>query len=82
MSADVIAKILLQYPHIKVEPFGEDDHVMTAEAFIEAVKCGAFIDDDGCGDLAFEDCKTNLPVYPSQANNLDMRFTHIVWYNK
>ncbi len=56
--------------------------VMTKEEWLESIRCGAFIPDDGCGYWAKEidgsilesgvDCFTEPPDDA----------THVAWYNK
>lgn len=57
---------------------------MTIDAFKAAVKAGVFTDDDGHGNYASETTVSKFTVYPSDVrhNNLDSRFTHVVWFNK
>lgn len=92
MRDDVKAKLILE--SWKFEPIDEDDDVYTMEEWIKICKGGGFIDLDGMGSYAIDGERATIPVtwenlydpyiYPSDAvnGNLDMRFTHVVWFNK
>jgi len=66
--------------------YGPDyGHLMTLEEFKDAIRCGAFIDDDGVGVLATADYSTDHQISPSAISTdkeLPEWVTHIVWYNK
>lgn len=54
--------------------------------FRNGCKANAFIDDDGIGYLATSTQVSNVVVSPSDmasdSDRNDMRFTHVLWYNK
>ena len=66
------------------DPIESNDDVYTLKEFIEMCKDGDFIDSDGFGEYAFEDKKSDIKIYPSDAMNSKIRkdFTHVVWYNR
>jgi len=61
----------------------EDDDVYTLEDFIDCVKSGGFIDDDGFGHPVKDD-KMNMDIWvkPSRLEEIPADATHIVWYNR
>lgn len=63
------------------------DDVYTIDEFLEHVDDRLFVDSDGFGELAIEDHKSNIVVYPSRARKILAKYnhlgiTHIVWYNR
>lgn len=57
--------------------------VMSRETWLNAVKCGMFIDYDGYGRGILEGgTLIQSVVVPSKANELDSRVEWIVWYNR
>lgn len=71
---------------IDLRPIDEDDDHMTMETFLANVRCGAFIDYDGFGELATATEVSSITVSPSEAKPLDWKppewATHVVWYNR
>ncbi len=63
-----------------VDDFAE---VMTVADYIDSVKCGGFIDEDGFG-YPIKDNKANTDIwlYPSELSKLPEDATHVAWYNK
>lgn len=65
------------------ELFG--DH-MSMEEWVNCVKAGGFIDDDGDGVLATAEHETNIIISPSFITLLELPMpdwaTHVVWFNK
>ena len=64
-----------------------NDYVLTIAEFLENVKDGFFIDNDGFGKLAASGLKSNIIIFPSNAEETlskhkNVNATHIVWYNK
>lgn len=68
----------------KLKPFPKYGDKMTKKAFEEAVKCGSFIDYDGCGDLATATHVSDIVFSPSDFGKKEWPAwaTHIVWYNR
>lgn len=68
----------------KMEPIPEYGYLMTMEEFIETVKCGFFIDYDGYG--CYSDGKeiSQGSVCPSDVakGTVDMKWSHVVWFNR
>ncbi len=62
----------------------EDADVMTLKDFIECVKDGTFIDDDGSGNYIKDGQMTNIDIYPSDVEYKAIRkeFDEIIWFNK
>ena len=58
--------------------------LLTMEKFIDVVKNGGFIDDDGWGYYATETTKSDIVVYPSDIKEGLYRndFTHVIWVNR
>lgn len=56
--------------------------IMTVEEFIEACKCGAFIDYDGFGNPAKDGYMSSMIISPSRLSQIPLDATHIVWYNR
>lgn len=56
----------------------------TLERFIDLVKNGGFIDDDGFGYYATDEVKSDITIYPSDImeNIYRKDFTHIIWFNR
>lgn len=61
--------------------------IYTISCWVDAVKCGAFIDDDGYGRF-ISDTHEGDEVYPSDVLNPVIRFrppkwaTHVQWFNR
>jgi len=68
----------------RYEPIPDYGSHMSIEKFIMDVKSGCLIDYDGHGKYATKYRMTDKIVGPSDVkkNDLDKRFTHIVWFNK
>ena len=60
-----------------------DDHMLIRD-FIIHCKAGSFIDYDGFGLYATASVRSTFKVCPSDvlAGNINMNYTHVVWYNK
>jgi hypothetical protein len=69
-----------------------DDHVIMVAAYLAAVDCGGFLDDDGFGEIARDGLvaqaapgKRGWPgwVRPSDRERcIPEDATHVVWYNR
>jgi hypothetical protein len=69
---------------LKMSPIPDyGDHMIIGE-FIECVRSGFFIDDDGIGRYATKTEMTDKYISPSDVahGKVDWRFTHVVWFNK
>ena len=60
----------------------EDDHLLTAQEWLDEVKHGSFIDYDGYGYLSNGTSKSSDTISPSKAEELPSDVTHIVWINR
>jgi hypothetical protein len=69
---------------VKFNPVKEScGDLFTVENWIDNVRSGGFIDYDGFGNYAFENEVSNKEVIPSDIKGkMDMRFSHIMWYNR
>lgn len=58
--------------------------VMTLDEFVEAVKQGVFVNDDGSGYYATATEMSDVPAVPSEIRKglLQPGFTHVAWFNK
>jgi hypothetical protein len=72
----------------QLRPIEHDDEecLLTKEDFIEDVRMGGFIDDDGVGEFATADQVSTHEVYPSDISFPGFVWpewaTHVLWYNK
>ena len=59
-------------------------HVMTLKDFIENVKSGGFIDDDGFGSYVRDGKESDINIHPSDIQHGAIRddFDSVAWYNK
>jgi hypothetical protein len=80
-------KFLISVEFEEVNP--EYTKIFTMEKFIEAVRNGYIMNDDGCGYLAKVDgegkiWESELPVdcYVNWLLLQPQEFTHVCWYNK
>lgn len=78
-----------KYMRLKKSPtveYGKEwkGDLYTLERFIDLVKNGGFIDDDGFGYYATDDVKSDITIYPSDImeNIYRKDFTHIIWFNR
>lgn len=72
-------------PHLYPEVVEERDDLLTREEFIDCVKCGGFINDDGYGHLSDGNFHSYYAsIYPSQVARFDWPAwaTHIIWFNR
>ena len=61
-------------------PSEEDGYVFSKQEWVEMVRCGTFIPDDGSGYWATDKgYDRTLPVFHGQ---MPEDATHVVWYNK
>ena len=64
----------------------DSDHgaYMTMQDFVECCQSGGFIDYDGYGYYATATKMLSKVVVPSDVSRkcVDMRFTHVVWFNR
>jgi len=69
---------------IKFKRFDGVGELMKLKHWVAAVRAGALMDSDGFGEYAMEDKQTSIEVYPRQvySGDIDVRFTHVVWYNR
>jgi hypothetical protein len=90
-SADRLVEALRLLIEVEFSPIPEDDQnnncYMLWQSFIDACESGAFIDDDGFGELATADLQvSNVLIQPSEARDLGYVrpswATHVCWYNK
>jgi len=71
-----------------LEPIPEYGDLMTLTEFLEHVRTGFFIDDDGCGSFALESGMSpeSLPTLSDpdelQRQGEEDGWTHVVWFNK
>ena len=67
-----------------LKPLSDCGDHMTLGYFLDCVESGCFTDDDGFGEYATETQVSGKRVHPSDvfASELDMNYTHVVWYNK
>ena len=70
-----------------MKPISKDSDVYAIKEFIEMCQSGFFIDYDGFGLYATETEVTEFPsgiVKPSDImkNNINLNYSHIVWFNK
>lgn len=92
MDDSLRAQLLLEGWEFK--PIDNDDDVFTMEEWISMCQGGGFTDYDGMGNYAiygeivrpafnYDDPKEPW-IYPSDVKKgkIDMRFTHVVWYNR
>lgn len=78
---------MIHKERLKTRPVENDDHVITLEAFLEAVQAGAFIDYDGFGyyaDAVQGLLYPQVVVVPSDVKKGKLRteFSHVVWFNR
>ena len=66
------------------EKFPGYGDLIPMEEWIDCVKSGGFIDYDGHGYYALENCRTRIVVRPSDLANgmVDQTFTHVLWMNR
>lgn len=69
-------------PEIKLDEIPEYGEKMTSKEFFQCVKDGIFNDYDGHGRYATKNKMTNIYVYPSDIVNIDIRWSHVIWFNK
>ena len=74
-------KIDILPPMTRHDDVGE---IMTLGDWRQAVKDGAYTDDDGMGNLATETHVSDLEINPSDAEIMPIPawVTHVVWYNR
>ena len=67
-----------------LDEIDKDDDVMSIKEFIDAVKSGLFIDNDGYGRYIKDGKKTSIQILPSDIKYRAIRkeFDTIVWFNK
>lgn len=80
-DAHMYLKLLVE-PHMKELEYYAD--MMPFEEFLEIVRSGGFINDDGYGFYATETQQTNIVIVPSNIIDGVYRkdFTHVIWYNR
>jgi hypothetical protein len=68
----------------ELEPFEDDDCVMTIKKWMECCDAGGFIDYDGFGELATRKGHSDIAISPSQRKTMKIPkwATHVVWYNR
>ena len=69
---------------IRFRPLDGNGELMKLKRWIAGVRWGTFVDSDGFGEYAMEDAKTSIRVHPRHVytGNIDVTFTHIVWYDR
>jgi hypothetical protein len=67
-----------------MEPLPDYGDLMPMSDFIETVKCGCFIDYDGYGKYSDGKEMSEQTVRPSdvEAGKVDMKWSHVVWFNR
>ena len=68
-------------------PVDPDDHLMTIQEYLNTIKSGAIIDDDGMGSPVkgghFAYIGENVWIYPSEGiDAIPLDATHVAWFNK
>ena len=66
----------------KLDDIGD---LIPMDVFVDGCKNGpCFIDYDGYGYYAFENCQTKIVIKPSDvtSGDYDQRFSHVMWYNR
>jgi hypothetical protein len=69
--------------NVKLEDIPDFGDHMTMDEWVDCCKSRFFLDSDGTAYYATETKETNICVRPSDAVDgpLDIRWTHIMWYN-
>ncbi len=69
---------------VEFKPFNGTGELIRLKRWITGVRWGTFEDSNGFGEYAMEDAQTSIRVYPHQVSSgdIDVRFTHIVWYDR
>lgn len=96
MDSQQLAALLQTQPHTHISDLAKEC-LMNMDAFIESVESGCIIDDDGCGDLVFNDRTIDMAVLdlPNQSvvigqDSIKLRTLYnklgdavrVAWYNK
>jgi hypothetical protein len=66
-----------------MKPISKYADLMTLEEWVESVKDGMLMEDDGFGYYATATHQSieEIPFY-EDINDYDKNFTHVVWFNK
>ena len=69
---------------VKFEEIPSYGDLFTIEDFRGYCLDGVIMDDDGSGNYATHDQMSNVDAQPSliEKGEIDLRFTHVVWFNK
>lgn len=71
-------------PDYDLKPLPAYGDLMTLSDFVEECNFNNLLDCDGSGRYAFKDQISNREAVPSDVVNgiIDLRFTHVMWFNK
>jgi len=78
--------VIEKKPQIKLKKIPDFGDLMTIDEWKENCQCGAYVNDDGIGNLAYHNQISNIVVYPSmifdeEFDSIKSDFTHVVWFN-